>query len=111
MVTASARVTEILSAVLADSRGAADSAGILVGLCVRAVPVSGVGLALMTDEGPAGTVAASDGGALGVAGEDLPVSPLADQCAVEALDLAVLPRAVRLDELLPGTEGADDLPQ
>jgi len=53
MVTASARVTEILSAVLADSRGATDSAGILVGLCVRAVPVSGVGLALMTDEGPA----------------------------------------------------------
>src|SRR5690349_16439315 len=63
MVTASTRVAEILSAVLADTRGAADSAGILVGLCVRAVPVSGVGLALMTDEGPAGTVAASDGGA------------------------------------------------
>src|SRR5690242_12196634 len=63
MVTASTRVTEILSAVLADSGGAADSAGILVGLCVRAVPVSGVGLALMTEQGPAGTVAASDGGA------------------------------------------------
>jgi GAF domain/ANTAR domain len=63
MVTASTRVTEILSAVLADSRGTAGSAGILVGLCVRAVPVSGVGLALMTDQGPAGTVAATDGGA------------------------------------------------
>jgi hypothetical protein len=63
VVTASTRVTEILSAVLADSGGAADSAGILVGLCVRAVPVSGVGLALMTDQGPAGTVAATDGGA------------------------------------------------
>src|SRR6478609_9860521 len=63
MVTASTRVSEILSAALAGSRGAVDSAGILVQLCVRAVPLSGVGLALMTDQGPAGTVAATDGGA------------------------------------------------
>lgn len=63
MVTASTRVTEILSAVLADPGGATDPAGILVGLCLRALPVSGVGLALMSDAGPAGTVAATDGGA------------------------------------------------
>jgi hypothetical protein len=35
----------------------------LVDLCTRALPVDGVGLALMTDDGPAGTVAASDAGA------------------------------------------------
>ncbi|SHN65162.1 GAF domain-containing protein [Geodermatophilus obscurus] len=33
-------------------------------LSARTLPVSGVGMALMTDEGPAGTVAASDDGAL-----------------------------------------------
>ena len=33
-------------------------------MCARTLPVSGVGLALMTDDGPAGTVAVSDGGAL-----------------------------------------------
>jgi hypothetical protein len=33
-------------------------------LCAPTLPVSGVGLALMTEEGPAGMVAASDGGAL-----------------------------------------------
>lgn len=42
------------------------------------------------------------GGALGVGGEDVPVGPLGLQGAVEAFDLAVLPRAVRLDELLGG---------
>jgi hypothetical protein len=57
-------VREILSAVWAGSReGAGPPAG-LVRLCARTLPVSGVGLALMTDDGPAGTVAASDGGAL-----------------------------------------------
>src|SRR3954454_6710115 len=44
------------------------------------------------------------GGALVVAGEDLAVGPLGDQGAVEPFDLAVLPGAVRLDELLPGPE-------
>ena len=44
------------------------------------------------------------GGAFVVAGEDLPVGPLGGQGAVEALDLAVLPGAVGLDELLRGAE-------
>src|SRR4051812_50014061 len=57
-------VTEILSAVRAGSRDGAALPDSLVGLCARTLPVSGVGLALMTDEGPAGTVAASNGGAL-----------------------------------------------
>jgi hypothetical protein len=33
-------------------------------MCARALPVRSVGLALMTDDGPAGTVAATDGSAL-----------------------------------------------
>jgi hypothetical protein len=57
-------VREILSAVWAGSPGGEGLPDRLVGLCARSLPVSGVGLALMTDEGPAGTVAASDGGAL-----------------------------------------------
>jgi hypothetical protein len=40
-----------------------------------------------------------------VAGEDLPVGPLGGQGAVESFDLAVLPGAVRLDELVRGTQG------
>jgi hypothetical protein len=36
----------------------------LVNLCGHDLPVTGVGLALMTDEGPAGTVAATDDSAL-----------------------------------------------
>ena len=40
------------------------------------------------------------GGALGVAGEHLPVGPLGLQGAVQSFDLAVLPWAVRFDELL-----------
>jgi hypothetical protein len=57
-------VTEILSAVWAGSCDGDDPPDSLVRLCARTLPVCGVGLALMTDEGPAGTVAASDGGAL-----------------------------------------------
>jgi hypothetical protein len=57
-------VTEILSAVRAGARDGADLPESLVRLCARTLPVSGVGIALMTDDGPAGTVAASDGGAL-----------------------------------------------
>jgi hypothetical protein len=60
---ASRAVRDILSAVWTASRGGADLPDGLVRLCARTLPVSGVGLALMTDEGPAGTVAASDGGA------------------------------------------------
>jgi hypothetical protein len=57
-------VREILFAVRSASHDGADLADSLVRLCARSLPVSGVGLALMTDEGPAGTVAASDDGAL-----------------------------------------------
>ena len=57
-------VLEILSVVWTASPGGDGRTDNLVGLCARTLPVSGVGLALMTDEGPAGTVAASDGGAL-----------------------------------------------
>jgi hypothetical protein len=39
-------------------------------------------------------------GSLIVAGEDLPVGPLVGEGSVEAFDLAVLPRAVRSDELV-----------
>jgi GAF domain/ANTAR domain len=56
-------VTEILSAVRAASRDGEDLPDSLVRLCARTLPVNGVGLALMTDDGPAGTVAASDRGA------------------------------------------------
>jgi hypothetical protein len=61
---ASTRVTEILSVVLTDSPSGDDLPAALVRLCARTVPVSGVGLALMTEEGPAGTVAVTDGTAL-----------------------------------------------
>jgi hypothetical protein len=60
----STRVTEILSVVQTESLSGTDLPAGLVRLCARSVPVSGVGLALMTDEGPAGTVAATDGTAL-----------------------------------------------
>lgn len=45
---------------------------VLVALCARSLPVNGVGMALMTDDGPAGTVAATDGTALEL--EDLQFS-------------------------------------
>jgi hypothetical protein len=61
---ASSRVLVILAAVVAESLNAIVMPASLVALCARALPVSGVGLALMTDEGPAGTVAATDGSAL-----------------------------------------------
>ena len=57
-------VRDILSAVWAASPGGDGLPDSLVGLCARTLPVSGVGLALMTEDGPAGTVAASDSGAL-----------------------------------------------
>ncbi len=61
---ASGRVAEILTALWAASPdGSALPAGLVHG-CARALPVSGVGLALMTEGGPAGTVAATDGPAL-----------------------------------------------
>jgi hypothetical protein len=60
----SGAVREILAAVRAASHDGTGRPDSLVRLCARTLPVSGVALALMTDEGPAGTVAASDGGAL-----------------------------------------------
>jgi hypothetical protein len=57
-------VAEILRAAWAESP---DDTGLPAGLttaCVRALPVSGVGMALMTDEGPAGIIAATDGAAM-----------------------------------------------
>ena len=61
---ASVRVTEILAAVRAGSPHGSGLAAGLVHACARSLPVSGVGLALMTSKGPAGTVAATDGAAL-----------------------------------------------
>ena len=61
---ASRRVDEILRAARADATGGDDVTGSLAAACVRALPVSGVGLALMTDQGPAGTIAATDGPAV-----------------------------------------------
>jgi hypothetical protein len=57
----SERVTQIVTAVEArcpDGRGQPEA---LVALCVEGLPVSGAGLALMTADGPAGTVAVTDG--------------------------------------------------
>ena len=54
------RVTDILGTLWArcpDGVGLSDA---LVGLCVRTLPVNGAGMALMTVDGPAGTIAASD---------------------------------------------------
>jgi hypothetical protein len=66
-VTTTTRVSGILSAVLAEhERSGAPLPAVLVHMCARSLPVSGVGMALMTDDGPAGTVAATDGSALEV---------------------------------------------
>jgi hypothetical protein len=61
---ASMRVAEILRAAWAESPDGAGLPTSLAAACVRSLPVSGVGLALMTDEGPAGIIAATDGAAL-----------------------------------------------
>ena len=60
----SVRVAEILTAAWEASPDGLALPAELVHGCSRALPVSGVGLALMTDRGPAGTVAATDGAAL-----------------------------------------------
>ncbi len=46
-------------------------------------------------------------GAVGIGGEGSVVGPFGLQGAVESLHLAVLPRAVRLDEFVPGTQVAN----
>jgi GAF domain len=56
-------VTRILAAVEAecpDGRGRPEA---LIALCARSLPVTGAGMALMTADGPAGTVAVTDGSA------------------------------------------------
>jgi hypothetical protein len=61
---ATGRVAEILSGVWAGSPDGSTLPSALVAQCAGALPVKGVGLALMTERGPAGTVAATDGAAL-----------------------------------------------
>jgi plasmid stability protein len=61
---ASRRVAEILRAAWADSPDGNGLPASLAAACTRSLPVSGVGLALMTEEGPAGTIAATDGAAI-----------------------------------------------
>jgi GAF domain-containing protein len=63
------RVTDILVAVLSEPTDDTPAPDRLVALCARALPVSGAGLAFMTDEGHGGTVAATDDAASGL--EDL----------------------------------------
>jgi GAF domain-containing protein len=55
------RVAEILSLVLEGGPASTDVPHRLVMAATEALPVTGVGLVLMTDAGPAGTVAISDG--------------------------------------------------
>jgi hypothetical protein len=57
---ASTRVAEILAEVVDGAGRASDVPPRLIRACTAALPVSGVGLILMTDEGPAGIVATSD---------------------------------------------------
>jgi hypothetical protein len=57
---ASLRVAQILAAVAGDASGAITLPQRLVDACAGALPISGAGIALMTDSGPAGTVAATD---------------------------------------------------
>jgi len=61
---ASIRVAEILRAAWAESPDGTGLPTSLAVACVRSLPVSGVGLALMTDDGPAGIIAATDGAAM-----------------------------------------------
>ena len=61
LAVASVRAQNILASLLGESSAATDAPHRLVMACTRALPVTGVGLILMTDAGPAGAVAASDG--------------------------------------------------
>jgi hypothetical protein len=60
---ASRHGAELLSGVLGWTADPGELPAGLLSACARALPVTGVGLALMTDRGPAGTVAATDGSA------------------------------------------------
>lgn len=57
----SVRVAQILAGIVDTDAVVASLPDRLVRACTVALPVTGVGLALMTDAGPAGTVAATDG--------------------------------------------------
>ncbi|SDY81967.1 hypothetical protein SAMN05660209_03790 [Geodermatophilus africanus] len=61
---ASRRVAEILRAAWAESPEGTGLPASLAAACVRSLSVSGVGMALMTDQGPAGIIAATDGAAM-----------------------------------------------
>lgn len=58
---ASVRVTQILSGLTVGPGSIEGVPHQLVSACAAALPVTGVGMVLMTDTGPAGVVAASDG--------------------------------------------------
>ncbi|MGK5115590.1 MULTISPECIES: GAF and ANTAR domain-containing protein [unclassified Geodermatophilus] len=60
MTATSRRVDRILSTVVAAAPHAAGLADALVRTCTAALPVTGAGMALMTEGGPAGTLAATD---------------------------------------------------
>lgn len=55
------RVNQILATLLASDKGAETLPELLCAACLDALPVSGVGLALMSDDGHEGVVAATDG--------------------------------------------------
>ena len=59
----STRVTQILSSAIDGSTSATDAPHRLVTACAQALPVTGVGLALMSGHNSAGTVAITDGAA------------------------------------------------
>jgi len=61
---ASRRVAEILRAAWADSPDGTGVSASLAVDCARSLPVSGVGVALMTDAGPSGIITATDSAAL-----------------------------------------------
>ena len=63
LVMATVRVAQILSGVTDRYSGSVGLPQRLVSACARALPVTGVGLVLMTDAGPAGMVAVTDGAA------------------------------------------------
>ncbi len=56
----SVRVSEIVAGVLDGAAPGTDLPYRLVLACTKAIPVTGVGLILMTEDGPAGTVAITD---------------------------------------------------
>jgi hypothetical protein len=60
---AAARTAEILSAIAGSGENDRGLPHRLVTACCLALPVSGVGMVLMTADGPAGTVAVTDGSA------------------------------------------------